>query len=202
MKGFLKRDCSLLFLASKGFLPFLLLFFVLGFFFDKFSALVPAYLMGALFSFTVVPFNYDELNHWTSYAAAVPNGRRNMVRARYLLSLGLTAAASLFLLALDVPNHTVQVDAVLLRGGLFLLYIAVILPVSFRFGATKSRFFIMLLLMGVAVAGVYAFQSASLDFPPASSLLRLLPVLVLSLGAAAVAGSYLISCRIMDKKEF
>lgn len=35
-------------------------------------------------------FSYDDFNNWNSYAVTLPDGRRNVVRAKYIASIILT----------------------------------------------------------------------------------------------------------------
>lgn len=203
MIGFLKRDWYLLSTNLRFCFVFLLAFAGLAAFTDFNASFASLYLI--LFSATSIMglFNYDDFNHWEAYAAATPNGRRTMVDARYLLAaaVGVVVAAFQLLLGfLDGTPHTLA----LIYGGVFFLYAAIILPVSYRFGGTKSRVVMIGVIAGLSVLVALGGTLLSLEDLPLSHLvqsLALLPLFVPVLGAAALALSWRVSRAIMAKKE-
>lgn len=202
MLGFLKRDLSLQLVNAKFYLCFVLAFTGLAVFTDFSAAFASLYLV--VFSGTSIMslFNYDEANHWEAYAAVAPNGRRTMVDARYVLAVGIGGVVFLFQLVLGILDRSGQLGTALLYAGVFLLYAAVILPIAYRFGGTKSRM-VMIVVVGL-FAALFALAATSLhiftDGDPLA-LLGVLPLLALPLGAAALAVSHRVSRRIMANKE-
>lgn len=201
MMGFLKRDLSLQMVNAKFYLCFILAFAALAAFSDFSAAFASLYLVILSGTSIMSLFNYDEANHWEAYAAAAPNGRRTMVDARYLLAVGIGVVVFLFQLVLGLDKSN-QLETALLYAGAFLLYAAVILPIAYRFGGTKSRM-VMIVVVGLFSA-VIALTATSLhiftDGDPLA-ILGLLPLLALPLGAAALLISHRISRHIMAKKE-
>lgn len=202
MTGFLKRDLSLQAVNAKFYLCFVLAFAGLAVFTDFSAAFASLYLV--IFSGTSIMslFSYDEANHWEAYAAAAPNGRRAMVDARYLLAAGIGVVVFLFQLLLGILDKSDQLETALLYTGAFFLYAAVILPISYRFGGTKSR--IVMIVVVAAFSALIAVSATSLhvfaDGDPLA-LLGVLPVVLPLAGAAVLAISHRISRHIMDKKE-
>lgn len=202
MLGFLKRDLSLQLVNAKFYLCLILLFAGLAMFSDFSAAFASLYLVILSGTSLMSLFSYDEANHWEAFAAAAPGGRRAMVNARYVLAVGIGAVVFLFQLILGLLDHSGQLETALLYAGVFLLYAAVILPISYRFGGTRSRM-VMVVVVGL-FAALFALAATSLhiftDGDPLA-LLGLLPYLALPLGAAALAASWAVSRRIMGRKE-
>ena len=147
-------------------------------------------------------FSYDDYNHWTAYGAAAPAGRLAMVDARYLLVLlvaGGMAVVQLLLGLLGREEGVLPMTAI--YSGVFLLYAALALPVSYRFGGTKSRT-IMVVLVAL-LAGAVGIGGSILSVSSVHGTLRLPPVtLLLPLaGLAALALSWRVSIGIMGRKE-
>lgn len=202
MLGFLKRDLSLQMVNAKFYLCFVLAFAGLAVFTDFAASFASLYLV--IFSGTSIMsiFSYDEANHWETYAAAAPNGRRAMVDARYLLAAGIGVVVFLFQLVLGILDKSNQLETALLYAGAFLLYAAVILPIAYRFGGTKSR--IVMIVVVAAFSALIAIGATSLqvfaDGDPLA-ILGVLPLLAPPLGAAALLISHRISRHIMAVKE-
>lgn len=202
MTGFLKRDLSLQAVNAKFYLCFVLAFAGLAVFGDFSASFASLYLV--IFSGTSIMslFSYDEANHWEAYAAAAPNGRRAMVDARYLLAVGIGAVVLLFQLLLGILTKSDQLETALLYTGAFFLYAAVILPISYRFGGTKSR--MVMIVVVAAFSALIAIGATSLhvfsDGDPLAALGHL-PALLPLVGSAVLAISHRISRHIMAKKE-
>lgn len=213
MSGFLKRDLSLQAVNAKFYLCFVLAFAGLAVFTDFAASFASLYLV--IFAGTSIMslFSYDEANHWEAYAAAVPGGRRAMVDARYLLVTGIGGVVFLFQFLLelfsrdnpryDLIYHTADFFfTALLYAGVFLLYAAVILPISYRFGGTKSR--IVMIVVVAAFSALIAVCATSLEVFAEGQRLVVrdsLPFLTPVLGVTALLISHRISRHIMDKKE-
>lgn len=201
MLGFFKRDLSLQLGNAKFYLCFVLAFTVLSFFSDFSASFASLYLV--IFSGTSIMslFSYDDANHWEAYAAAVPGGRKAMVDARYLMALGLAAVVFLFQLLLGLITKTGLLDEALLWAGILLLYAAVLLPIAYRFGGTKSRV-VMIVVVGVISGGV-ALLTTALKLSDSQPLpaLALFPGLLPLVGLAVLVVSHRISRHIMARKE-
>lgn len=205
MRGFLKRDCFLLW-GNLGFnLCFVVSFGILAVFTDFSVSLASLYLVIMAASSIMSLFGYDERNGWEGYAAAVPNGRRAMVDARYVLTLLLGAAvmAIQFLFGL-LAGEEVQTVTLLYGGGL-LLYGAVLLPVNYRFGGTRGRLIttvtvlcLMLPFLGAVI--FLAWQDLKLGRDMEGALAWLERGLLLA-GLAAMGLSWPVSRRVMSRKE-
>lgn len=202
MMGFLKRDLFLQMVNLKFYLCFLLAFLLLSTLSDFSANFASIYLV--IFSATGVTslFSYDEANHWEAYAAAA-GGRLRAVDARYVLSILLGLVVFLFQLLLGILNRSNQLDIAILYGSAFFLYAAVVLPISYRFGGTKSRVIMIVAVggfTGLAAIVTTAFQSSS-DSALLSGLSGLFSVIFPFVCLLALAVSHRISRAIMARKE-
>lgn len=166
-------------------------------------------------------FSADETVRWDAYAAAMPGGRRAIVKAKYQYTF-LTAGAVFVLLCL-VNLLAVLFDKTGGNGYGELVYDAlmyvlitvsvslVMLPLLFKYGAQKARLMQGLIFgiifaafaMGMVILGMTGSTIADAVrelFPSlAPTLLTVALAVVMGL---AITVSYRISCRIYGKKEF
>ena len=162
-------------------------------------------------------FSYDEMAKWDRYAMSLPTGRRAVVGGRYCFALILALGAALYgLLVSVVLSILSSQDAmmenlltVLVSLGLGLLYCDILLPLCYKLGPERARpymylvvFLPVILLFGGAQLGMFdALDLSFLNRMPEAVLVgafshaALIPLLGLGL-------SYLISCRIIEGKEY
>ena len=158
---------------------------------------------------------YDGMNGWLPYAAAIPDGRKKMVDARYFLALctALLLAVLLGLYTL-VRGERLVLWAMGFYTGAFLLVHSVTQPIGFCLGyvGTKGRLtvtmvtFVMLGVLGGLFSGV--LKNAREDLARGAlrgdvggffaALAGALPLL----GLGTLALSWRLSRQIMEKKEF
>lgn len=205
MKGFFRRDVALLAVNVRFYFFFVLCFGVLAAFTHFSSGFVSLYVMIFTAASIMNLFGYDDANRWQGYAATAPNGRCAMVDARYLLCLCLATLVFLLQLFLGALSGGEALALAGIYGGVFLLYAAILLPLSYRFGGTRGRF-VMLILVGVfsglvAAAGsaMILGQMATVGWKPKSLGWFVLPLLGLGLVAQGI--SWRLSRVIMTRKE-
>lgn len=202
MKGFLKRDYYLISGNLRFYVLFMAAFALLAVFTDFSISFFSLYVVIFGMSSILGLFSYDEFNHWTAYGAAVPAGRMAMVDARYLLALLVAAgmAAMQILLGL-LGGEKGVITMTAIYSGVFLLYAAIALPVSYYFGGTKART-VMIVVIGLMAGGV-GVGGSILSISGVHGGLRLPPVTLLLplLGLAALALSWRVSLHIMERKE-
>lgn len=162
-------------------------------------------------------FSADELARWDAFAAALPGGRRAVVKAKYqflFLALGGAFAVSclvnlLISLVVREANGTFPelVIAALACTAVCLLIDCIFCPLLFRYGSQKSR--VMLAVLFAAVFAVFGMGTVIFSFSgrtPLDLFQGISPVAAAAaaivLLAAAVVISYRVSCRIYEKKEF
>jgi len=157
--------------------------------------------------------SYDEFYHWDRYAVTLPFSRRQLVAAKYLFTYAMFflgtmvavwfQAAASYLRSQPVTGE--MLFGMAMGPAVGLLGMAVVLPCSYRFGVQRSRI-IMLVLYGVpCLLLVMAlkflpelFQTEVQVSLSNGQLTALIAVVTVVLQAV----SFLVSARIMEKKEF
>lgn len=159
---------------------------------------------------TGYPFSVAEKSHMERLYGILPVRRRSLVAGRYLLVLGLGAAAltvslalhPLVLRALGEPVTAADIGRAAAGGALlYTLYTVFQLPGYYRYGAIKGRVFLY-----IPVAG---FLATLLVFPQvpglAAELAGRAPAALAGLVLAAAVGLYAlsvwVSVRIVTRKE-
>lgn len=203
MNGFLKRDWALFSVNARFYLIFIAFFGALALFTDFSFSFISLYLV--IFSATSITslFNYDELTRWDAYAAAAPRGRQAMVDARYIFCVLIGGAVFVLQLVLGVVSHDGQLETAFLYGLLFFLYAAITLPLFYHFGGLRARV-AMICVMAVLAALIVAggtLATLSAGGPNFAQLWGFLPVLFPLVAAVLFVLSWLLSRRIMAKKE-
>ena len=158
---------------------------------------------------TITTFSYDALAKWDRYALSMPVTRKEIVAAKYLISviLGLGGAIIAFLISLAVLKFkpvegfglTEHLYSTLGIIGIALCFSAILLPLIFKFGVEKCRFLLMA-IFAVPAAVMVALSKMGVSMPSESSLIafiKLFPVLVILFYLL----SFSISVRIFSAKE-
>ena len=155
-------------------------------------------------------FAYDEQAKWDRYAIALPLGRRRVVAARYLFTLLMVLIAAAFsLLTCTVISITgnglflENLAAVLTTLGLGLLVADLLLPLNYKLGPERSRPYLYAIVFLPVIALVGAAQLGWLDWldqVPESYVISLFALAAL-LPLLGFPVSWLVSCRIMERKE-
>ena len=210
MTGLIVKDFLVMRKSIKTYILFLLFYFVmaaLGIFPISFiTAMVQIIIMMLPLS----AFSYDELSKWDRYAFSLPLSRRAVAGA-----LILTLFAALFglvtCLILSLAFHDSKLVencmTIMVSLGLGLLYCDILLPLTYKLGPERARpyfylviFLPIVLLVGASKLGLLDGLSFLEQIPESTAIafVLLLPLLPL-LGMGV---SYLISCRILEHKEF
>lgn len=217
MKGLLVKDFSLIKQQKKFLAILLLLSIVLNYNSD--GSFVIGYLTFVCSFLIISSISYDEYDNGYSFLFTLPVGRKTYVRSKYIFAVLLSGCswmvgcviASVFYLARNQVGR--------LRGSMaeawilllaILIFLAIVLPLQFKFGAEKGRY-AMLATFGICFVIGYLGKtiSDSLGIHPERIFYRLLAqnswVLggILLLGTVIILGiSYLFSVAILRQKEF
>lgn len=214
MNGLLRKD--LLVLRGNG-----RIFGIMLLFYTAFSLFGSASMVFSMITLVVVmlpisSFSIDELARWDKFAAALPGGRRAVVKSKFQL-LFLILAGGLALSALvgvlvqffgrdqsaSFPDLMITALVCTAAG---LLMNCLLYPFLFKFGSQKARIYLAMGFGIIAAAGtvgflLFRFSGVSLNRVRTASLAVLAAAAAAAL-AAAVVISYRVSCRIYDRKEF
>lgn len=158
-------------------------------------------------------FSYDDFNNWNSYAVTLPNGRKNVVRAKYIAStiLMIILAVVAFSIGIGISyikTNSINLDEIIssLMGTMLSIVIinSLLYPIVFKFGATNGRIILFAVVFGIAGIGTLIAQF--IDMAPIINIINKLDnylLIVIPIIYIILLGiSYLISSKIYQNKEF
>ncbi len=210
MLGLIKKDFLLIKANLKSMAIIFIVYLILAFqgTFDV-TFIIP--LIGIMLFIST--FSYDDFNNWNSYAVTLPDGRRNVVRAKYIASIILTVILGAVALAISAgisytKTNNINVDEImssLMETMLSsVIIISLLYPIVFKFGATNGRIILFAVVFGIAGIGTLIAQFVDMtsiinmiNRLDSYSLIAIPIISVILLGI-----SYLISNKIYQNKEF
>ena len=211
MTGLVLKDILVLRKALKTYLLFLIFYFVMALL-DLFSiAFITAFVQVIVMMLPMSSFAYDEQAKWDRYAMALPLGRRTVVRAKYAFVVLMLLAAAAFALLSSVVLSITSAEPVeenLAAGvgalSVGLLAVDLTLPLNYKLGAERARPFLFAILFIPVILFVLAARAGLMDGLNQISSDMVLPLLCLIplIFLLGLPVSYLISCRIVEHKEY
>ena len=91
MKGMMKKDLYLLLNNRRLFYIVFVMYLFMSFISNQdYTLFIP--LMAVMMFFS--SFSYDEFNNWHGYGTTLPNGKENIVKAKYATAMKITRALS------------------------------------------------------------------------------------------------------------
>ncbi len=167
---------------------------------------IPAFVCIMLFMST---FSYDEYNQWDAYAATLPNGRRNVVKSKYLATLILvffsiiiTMSVCFLLSFFQKDLNREQILPMMLGSGVVILFLqAIMYPLIFKFGIEKSRIGIFVGIFGFSSLVAFLLKKG-FPSPIVTFVTNYWQILLPLVVVLTFIGSYLLSQKIYSKKEF
>lgn len=211
MTGLVLKDFLVLRKALRTYVLFLIFYLILAIF-DLFSiSFITAFVQIIVMILPMSSFAYDDLAKWDRYAMTLPLGRRAVVRAKYVFVLLMILVAAAFALlscvALSITAaQPVEENLAAGVGALSvgLLAVDVTLPLNYKMGPERARPFLYAIIFIPVILIVLAGRAGWLDNLEQLPLSVVLPLLcliplVILLGLPV---SYLISCRVVEQKEF
>ena len=210
MLGLIKKDFLLIKANSKQMVIIFIVYLMLAFQ-GKFDATFIVPLIGIMLFIST--FSYDDFNNWNSYAVTLPNGRKNIVRAKYVASIILTVILGVVALAIGVgisytKTNSINLDEIMssLMGTMLssVIIITLLYPIMFKFGATNGRIILFAVVFGVV--GIGAFIAQFVDTTSIINMINGLDnyslILIPIISIILLGISYLISNKIYQNKEF
>lgn len=217
MLGLIEKDMRLTFARKQTLLIFFIMAVVMGISMDGSFIIEYLTMLAAIISIGTISF--DEYDNGFAFLMTLPFDRKTYVREKYLFCLMMSAAAWCIGAVLYFIGNTVRRSGVNLMEELPMLiafipvmYLssAIMIPVQLKYGSEKSRIalFILFGCIAVVIFGVKPFFSGTEN--PITGLIQtienLSPAIVLltviAVCALASCVSYMLSIRIMEKKEF
>ena len=209
MTGIIKKDILMIKNNKKTAIVTLLLYL---FYTVTFDMDMSFFLPFMALMVTISLFSYDDFNNWHAYVTALPKGKINVVKSRYLSTVVLIIITSIIAVVLSLIIGNIK-DSINIKESLFaitteilaiIFILSVIFPVLFKYGAEKGRFAMMFL--GISMGGiVYLFTNVINISIPIKLITfvktNYLPI-ALILSVIMIYISYNISKKIYLKKEF
>ena len=161
----------------------------------------------------IATFSYDDFNNWNSYAITLPNGRKNVVKAKYIASIILTVILAIFALILSIMVEFIKTNDINLEKTISslmatvlssVIIISLLYPIVFKFGATNGRIILFALVFGIAtIIGLISnFVDLTFIINIINKLDNCLYIAIPSISVILLGVSYFISDKIYKNKEF
>lgn len=210
MSGLMQKDLCLLLQRSRAMIIMIALGVLMGI--STEGSFVIGYLTMICAILTVGTISYDEFDNGYPFLMTLPITKKTYVIGKYLFCLlggliGWVISVAIFLCCILGKGNAIAASD-LLETIAFLpvlgLITAVLLPLQLKYGAEKSRLALAAVVGVVWVLGYFLMKNLpTMRMPAFLSRLGdgtiLVLLLVLCLGALVV--SFLISLRVMEKKE-
>ena len=209
MVGLIKKDLLMIKSNLKMVLIMLVVFFIMSLQGEFDISFVPPFIVVMLFMST---FSYDEFNIWDAYAVTLPNGRKNVVKSKYVASLILTIVTIILTIILNslvgLINNNLEFDKFIstIMGCVFgvILIQSIMYPFIFKYGMEKGR--IGLFVISFAIVGIIGLLSSVLKINIPTNVVTFFDnywfVIIPLISIVLLLISYKISEKIYLKKEF
>lgn len=210
MIGFIKKDLAMI-KSNLKLLEILIIVYTIMGLMDKMdiSFVLPFMCVMIMIS----SFSYDNYNKWDAYSISLPNGRKNSVKSKYIITILMTLIVSIIMIILSfiisyLNTQTINYEQILVTmfGTIFgtLLVLTFMYPIIYKFGIEKARIGIFLLVFGIVI--IVSSLANFVDFSKVLKFLAFLEdyliIILIIVSIIMVYGSYKISEKIFSKKEF
>lgn len=215
MKGLIKKDI----LLSKGMFKNYLII-ILAFAFASYlgqTDLLLSFLPFLGLMIVISTLSYDQYYKWDAFALTLPITRKNVIKAKYFLAVGLmlcfTFIAAILSILIAMINHIdlQMIETISVVSGSLLgttLAISILLPAMYKFGSENGR---IVLFTGIFLGFIFVSIIAELlkDYLNASLFTDaiyfistfMIPIQIILVFLLPYL-SYLICLKIYHKKEF
>lgn len=216
MKGLILKDIYSIRITQKTYVLLFLFLCVFGYLMKS-----PGYvgtMCIVVFATAVLSlFNADQYYHWDTYAAALPLGKRIIVRARYMLIIVMTLGLAVFtaimtgataaLLGMSVSEQVISSVSMCM---IIPIFSGIIIPVIYKLGVEKGRVifmmlflipFLVLTLLKDSIRGT-AVEKLLVNLQQNPNGQVIIAGILLAVSILVLAVSYMISIRIYSNKEF
>ena len=204
MRGSFYKECRCLWQYGKSYVLLVAIFFGLAFLSNGEKGVNPLWLLYPVFFVGSLPaslLSADEKDGWLVYCETLPVTRRQVVTAKYLTSLLLTAAIIVLVLLAALLSGQLRTPALTaalpLLPAMGLGVPALMFPAMFRLGAVKGRTVYLVAVVIASAACAVLMVSAE-----AKRLLsQLHPAMAAAAALAVFAASWALSVRWFEKRE-
>lgn len=210
MKGLLIKDLAILKQQSRSLLAIVLIavFMMVA---EKNVNFVVSYVNILFVMFGITTLNYDAFDNGFTFLFTLPITKKMYVAEKYLFSLMCVAAGILISVVFVLAVGQMSSIALGFLAGYAMfevVFLSLLLPIELKYGPEKGRI-AMIVLFAIIMAITFGIKKVAVDVD-FSKLIYFLEtssksvlVAIGSVLAVVIMGiSYLISCRVMEKKEF
>jgi len=184
---------------------------------EEYTIFTTSYITFVVAYFTLSTISYDEYDNGMGFLMALPVTRRIYVSEKYLLTVMLTTGAWTFSVGINwlffrsgASEESLQ--EMLCTAPVFLMtvfiFLSISLPLFLKFGPEKGRM-ISFGILGTAALAVFILSKMKIGLSEIKALDRNLPKqpfavcgICIVLSALIIFISYMISIKLMEKKEF
>lgn len=216
MKGLLLKDLSIMKTQGRSVVIFMAiaLFMLMA---GNNTTFAVAYVNVLFITFGITTLSYDMHDNGYAFLFTLPISRKLYVMEKYVFSLLSIATGVVFSLILMIGVSFIKDDYILTTSEISfvigyvigaIVVLSIMLPVNLKFGPEKGRI-AMIIVIAIIVAGGFAASkiAGTMDLTKVYWGIReITPMVVMGILSIVVVMiliiSYLISCRIMNKKEF
>ena len=219
IKGLILKDFQALKSYKSTVLFMIILFVGGGFLNDDIINFIPVTLPICFEMLGISSFSYDNLAKADKYTLTFPVNKKDMVRARYIYILLFTLLGSIFGLICTIAVKMIKAGgiisieilenelAIAIGGLLGIIFLQTIqIPIMYKFGAENGRIMqlivIIALMLGIPVVTtlfmkIFGISLENFIVMPKNYIITVITITVIYIYAL----SYILSCRIYEKKE-
>lgn len=159
-------------------------------------------LIGASLPMTALA--YDEMSKWNGLAVMMPYSRRDLIVSKYMIGYfcvlitSVLAVLGQFVFSILTSAPKMNANSMLFYISIVLIFIAMNMPIIFKFGTEKGRFFYIVAIGAVASIGTM-FQVAGGDM--LAKVQNMPPILLIGVAIILNIFSIMLSISIKPYKK-
>ena len=210
MIGFIKKDIALIKSSIKLLGVLIIIYAVMAFIGEMDISFILPFMSIVIMIST---FSYDSFNKWDAYSISLPDGKRNNVKAKYIVTLVMILIVSLITTILSCIisyNNMKIIDfeqiAISTLSMIFstVLVLSFMYPVIYKFGVEKARIgiFITVFVIAIICSLISNFLDLSFVIKTLSFIENYIVIILIISSIIMVFISYKISEKIFRNKEF
>ena len=154
--------------------------------------------------------SYDEFNNWHAYVSTLPQGKINVIKSKYIITIGITTILTIVGVMISMimgnmaNNHEEYISTIMGELLAIIFVISVLYPILFKYGAEKGR--LAMIVVGLTLFGIFTLLTKVIKIKIPKEVITLLdsylPIISIIVAIILIGCSYLISKKIYLKKEF
>ena len=202
MKGLFYKEARCLWQYGKSYILLVVIFFGLAFLNGGSEGTNPLWLLYPVFFVGSLPaslLSADEKDGWLTYCDTLPVTRRQIVTVKYITCLVTAAAVCLLAVPVVLLRHdtVAAMPFLAMMAPVGLIVPSVMLPTTYKLGATKGRVVYIVMLMVVAGVCVLLVNLSKESGAPAT----LSPLATTAISLAVFIGSWGLSVKWFEGRE-